>query len=95
MKTITPDMLETSVLEASFTLGKSIVAMRKARKFSQRDLAAESGVGRSTIVEIENGSPKVQLVHYLKVMNALGMLSTINQLSASNIALIADSVRPR
>lgn len=93
MKQILPEDLDTSVLEASYILGKSILAMRKTLKLSQRDLAMETGVGRSTIVEIEAGSPKVQLVHYLKVMDRLGMLPAIRQsLSAYNIGLIAESM---
>ena len=94
MRQITPELLDDTVLETSYKLGKSIAAVRKSQKLSQIELAFDAGVGRSTLIEIERGSPKVQLAHYLSVMKELGMLHLLSQsLDAFSIGQIADSMK--
>jgi DNA-binding XRE family transcriptional regulator len=51
-------------------------AVRQARVESgltQAQLALVSGVGRATVIALENGRPGVSLGHALKVMRGLGL----------------------
>ena len=51
-------------------------AVRQARVQSgltQAQLALVSGVGRATVIALENGRPGVSLGHALKVMRGLGL----------------------
>lgn len=51
-------------------------AVRKARvqsDLTQAQLALVSGVGRATVIALENGRPGVSLGHALKVMHGLGL----------------------
>jgi len=97
MQTLTPDMLPASVLEASYSLGNLIRATRKARGLTQHSLCQSVGIGRNTLVEIEHGSPKVQFVYWLLVLESLGLLETLpRNPSAANMGLIAKAVvQPR
>ena len=90
-------MLPASVLEASYSLGKLIRATRKARGLTQSSLCLSVGIGRNTLVEIEHGSPKVQFVYWLLVLESLGLLETLLRYpSATNMGLIARAVaQPR
>lgn len=46
--------------EALRLLGKQIRAARKEQRMSEADLAARVGIARSTLQQIEKGSPKVE-----------------------------------
>ena len=65
------------VLSNLTELGKRVSASRKIQKLTQADLAAMAGVGRSTLTEIEKGSPFVAIGNYLSVMWALGIMADI------------------
>lgn len=90
-------MLPTSVLETCYTLGNFVMASRKAGGLTQRALCESAGIGRSTLLEIEHGSPKVQFAHWLVVLESLGLLENLTKnISAANMALIAKAVtQPR
>lgn len=93
MRAISPDTLPSPVLEAGYLLGKRIAAVRKARGLSQRAVSEGAGVGRSTLVEIEHGSPKVQFVHWLLVLDYLGVLDSLTQgISATEMGLLSDAI---
>jgi len=77
MRAISPDTLPSAVLETAFTLGQLVVASRKSLGLSQEALCASTGIGRSTLSEIEHGSPKVQFAHWLVVLESLGLLNVI------------------
>lgn len=97
MRAISPDILPTSVLETCYTLGKLVTASRKARGLTQRALCESAGIGRSTLLEIEHGSPKVQFAHWLVVLESLELLENLTKnVSAANMGLIAKAVtQPR
>lgn len=58
-------------------LGGKITLARRARRWSQSDLAAKAGIGITTMVAIEKGSAKVQFVHWLSVLWALDLLDIV------------------
>ncbi|WP_059751193.1 helix-turn-helix domain-containing protein [Thiobacillus denitrificans] len=93
MRSITPDQLPLSVLEASYRLGKLVAGTRKARRLTQQALCEQAGLGRNTLAEIERGSPRVQLVYWLLVLEALDLLGNLNHaLSAADVGRLADSL---
>lgn len=53
------------VTDALLELGKAIADARKSRSITQQDLADRSGIGRSTIIKIEKGSPDVSMGNYM------------------------------
>jgi transcriptional regulator with XRE-family HTH domain len=93
MRTITPDQLPLAVLETSYRLGKLVAGTRKARRLSQQVLCEQAGLGRNTLAEIERGSPRVQFVYWLLVLDALGLLDNLNSVqSAADVGRIADAL---
>ena len=60
-------------------LGARLKAYRIAREMKQQELAAESGVGVSTIAKIENGQ-SVTLSLLISVMRTLGLLENLDLL---------------
>ena len=97
MRTISADILPTTVLETCYALGSLVKATRKARGLTQITLCESTGISRNTLVEIEHGSPKVQFAHWLVVLDSLGLLENLTRsASALNMGLIAKAVaRPR
>ncbi len=63
-----------TVLERLAGLGRRISASRRLQRLRQEDLAGMAGIGRSTLVEIEKGSPFVSMGNYMSVLLALGLL---------------------
>ena len=93
MRTISADELPVPVLETSYMLGKLISGTRKALGLSQQVLSERANVGRSTLVEIEHGSPKVQFVYWLLVLEELGLIDTLTKgVSATSLGLLATAV---
>lgn len=62
-------------------LGRRMALARKARGFSQPDLAATAGVGLSTVVGIEAGHPGAAIGNVLKLLNAMQMLDQVRDLA--------------
>lgn len=58
-------------------LGQKIALARKARRWTQSDLAAKAGIGLTTMVAIEKGEAKVQFAHWLNVLWALDLLDVL------------------
>jgi transcriptional regulator with XRE-family HTH domain len=93
MRAITPDILPTAVLETCYTLGKLVMATRKARGLTQRALCESAGIGRTTLLEIEHGSPRVQFAYWLLALESLGLLENLTKnISAAHMGLIANAV---
>lgn len=61
------------------TFGEKIRALRKARKWSQVDLAVAAGVHAITIVKTENGQTEPILAVQKAIAEALGV--TVKELS--------------
>ncbi|MBE6004532.1 MAG: helix-turn-helix domain-containing protein [Lachnospiraceae bacterium] len=59
------------------TVGEQIKLARLRRHLTAEDVAERARVGRSTVVEIEKGSPSVSMGMYLAVLNALGLQDDI------------------
>ncbi|MBP5538564.1 MAG: helix-turn-helix domain-containing protein [Bacteroidales bacterium] len=61
------------------TLGTRLKACRIARGMKQQELAAESGVGVSTIAKIENGQ-SVAFSLLVSILRTLGLLENLDLL---------------
>ena len=70
------ELSDTAILKR---LGTRLKAYRIARGMKQQELAAESGVGVSTIAKIENGQ-SVALSLLVSVMRTLGLLENLDLL---------------
>ncbi len=62
-------------------LGERIAIARKAAEWRQTDLAERAGIGRSTLIEIEKGSPYVSIGNYLAALWALNTLADIDKIA--------------
>lgn len=63
-------------------LGERVALARRARGLTQRDLAHLAGVGASSIVALEKGHPGVALGTLARALDALGLLTDMNELLA-------------
>ena len=70
------ELSDTAILKR---LGTRLKAFRISRGMKQQELAAESGVGVSTIAKIENGQ-SVALSLLVSVMRTLGLLENLDLL---------------
>ena len=71
------DLLPFEAEEAVASVGAMIALARRARGWTQADLAAKMGTSVNTIVNIEKGRPSVafgQIVNALWVLDSLGPL---------------------
>jgi len=55
------------------TVGEQIKLARLRRKFSGERVAERAGIGRNTLISIEQGKPSVGIGHYLNVLKVLGL----------------------
>jgi len=69
-----------AVERTTFELGKRLALARKARGFSQRDLAFTAGVGLSTVVGAEAGHPGVSIGNIFKLLDVLNLLHQVDSL---------------
>ena len=67
------DFLPLAVRQALNDLGRLIASGRKEGRFTQAELANRVGVGRMTIVRIEQGAPEVAVGYYLTAAWILGL----------------------
>lgn len=54
-------------------IGALVQKARKARGFSQQDLAQRAGVGRRFVSELENGKPTLEFARVIQVTRAAGV----------------------
>lgn len=66
--------LPPPVLAHLNALGKRIAISRKIQHLKQTTLAEMAGISRSTLTEIEKGSPFVAIGNYLAALWALGLM---------------------
>lgn len=76
-RAIDPSDLPHEVQSVLAGLGKKITLARKARRWTQSDLAAKAGIGLTTMVAIEKGAAKGQFAHWLNVLWALDVLDIL------------------
>ena len=53
-------------------LGQAIRSMRQHRGLTPQELAARAGVPRRKVIEVEQGSPRVAIETYARVVDAVG-----------------------
>lgn len=75
-KSPTPILIQNTLIE----LGQRVTILRKARGYTQADLAQVASVGISTVAAIEGGFDGVAFGNVLKVMLAMGLLDQAEQL---------------
>lgn len=78
MKSINASKFAPPVISNLAQLGERIANARKIQRLKQSQAAAMAGIGRSTLFEIEKGSPFVSIGNYVAVMWALGIMSEIS-----------------
>ena len=66
-------VLLPKIREIIETVGEQIKLARLRRKFSGRMVAERAGIGRNTLISIEQGKPSVSIGHYLSVLKVLGL----------------------
>lgn len=64
----TTAIISTEELESLKTLGRRIRLCRLRRNLSQQELAERMGVGRMSVVSLEQGRPGVSLLTLLKAL---------------------------
>ncbi len=70
---------QTSDSAVLVELGRRIEERRLERNTAQEQLAAEAGVSRSTVQQIEQGS-SITLTNFLRIARALGLLEELDRL---------------
>ena len=53
-------------------LGQAIRNMRQHRGLTQQEVASRAGVPRRKVIEVEQGSPRVAIETYARVIDAVG-----------------------
>lgn len=55
------------------SVGEQIKLARLRRRLSGSMVAERAGIGRNTLISIEQGKPSVSIGHYLNVLKVLGL----------------------
>ena len=78
-------------------LGQRVSAARKIQRLKQVDLASMANISRSTLTEIEKGSPFVSVGNYMAVLWALGLMHEISatEMSEEERRLVATELPKR
>ena len=66
-------------------VGEQIKLARLRRHLTEQAVADKAGIGRSTVVQVEKGSPSVSMGFYLAVLNALGLQDDILLLAKDDV----------
>lgn len=90
MREITPEKLPRPVLEFTYATGVLIADIRKRKGLTQKELAEAASIGRNTLIEIEKGSPKVQMAHWLSVLDQLDLLKFMSSWPGLELAKMLD-----
>ncbi len=65
-------------------MGENIKLARKRRKLTTIEVAERAGISRSTLYQIEKGSPNVAMGFYFNVLHVLGLQNDITLLAAKD-----------
>lgn len=65
--------------------GEQIKLARLRRKLTAQDVADRAGIGRTTVTQIEKGSPSVSMGMYLAVLSVLGLQDDILLLAKDDV----------
>lgn len=74
-------ILPFAVEDALGALGERIAVARKARYWTQADLAAKAGVGLNSVVNIERGASTVQIGFWFLVLWAMDLLEAVDDIA--------------
>jgi hypothetical protein len=77
----TKSILPLPVKRALEKLGADISDARRRRRIPMALMAERAGIGRMTLVRIEQGDPAVSLGGYARVLFVLGLTSRLNELA--------------
>ena len=66
-------------------LGENIKLSRLRRKFTSEQVAERAGIARSTLWQIEKGTPSVSIGTYLQVLFVLGLEKDFQQLAKDDV----------
>jgi transcriptional regulator with XRE-family HTH domain len=80
-KAPTPPILPFAVDDALRALGERIAVARKARYWTQSELAAKAGVGLNSVVNIERGATTVQIGFWFLVLWAMDLLGAVEEIA--------------
>lgn len=67
------------------TVGEQIKLARLRRHLTAENVAEKARLGRTTVVQIEKGSPSVSMGMYLAVLDALGLQDDILLLAKDDV----------
>jgi DNA-binding XRE family transcriptional regulator len=76
-KSTSSPVLPFAVDDALRALGQRIATARKARYWTQSELAAKAGVGLNSVVNIERGAQTVQIGIWFLVLWAMDLLDAL------------------
>lgn len=65
-------------------LGENIKLARLRRKFSTAQVAERAGITRTTLWNIERGSPQVAIGYYCQVLFVLGMAEDLQKIATDD-----------
>ena len=74
-------------------LGRAIAEKRKAKRFTQAELAGKIGMTRAALANVETGRQGVQVHQLVEIANALGV-SSFETLLPANLWLPAAPAKP-
>ena len=66
------------------TIGGNIKLARLRRKYSTEQVAQRANIGRTTVWQIEKGSPAVSIGAYLQVLFVLGLDTDLEAVAAND-----------
>ena len=82
MKSISSaDVLPFAVEDTLRALGERISLARKARYWTQSELAAKAGVGLNSVVNMERGASTVQIGFWFLVLWAMDLLEPVDDIA--------------
>jgi len=81
MKSLGKSAVPRQMLAELEKVGEDIRHARIRRKFTMGELSKRSGISRSTLDKVENGSPSVAIGIYARVLFLLGITGTVRQLA--------------
>ena len=92
-----PYNIPPTVVDNLHQLGRRISVARRIQKLRQEDLSVMAGISRSTLTEIENGSPFVSMGNYMATLWALGIMRDIlaTEMSEEEQRLMASNLPKR
>ncbi|MCB4349480.1 helix-turn-helix domain-containing protein [Burkholderia cenocepacia] len=78
-KALHADLLPFEAEEVVTSLGETVTLARRAREWTQADLASKMGASVNTVVNIEKGRPSVAFGQVLNALWALDLLGGLRE----------------